>query len=178
MAEVPQNKNAGSAAFGPNASNGGRSLAGGGKRIKNLAIGRLVANRGIWDNPAPIFGRQRERDLMRRLFAMAFGALLGAAAMFIAFKFHVLRTKDDWVFVPKPSASLVDAYVDVREWDTAEWMKHPQLVKSLVLTGRADLVRRSVTNRWMEKTFGEPSSREDDRGTDKSAFSWPDSERQ
>lgn len=107
---------------------------------------------------------------MRRLFAMAFGALLGAAAMFVAFKFHVVRTTDDWVFVPKPSASLVDAYVDVREWDTAEWMKHPQLVKSLVLTGRADLVRKSVTTRWMDKTFGESPAGQDDRSSDKSAL--------
>ena len=98
---------------------------------------------------------------MRRLFAMAFGMLLGAAAMFIAFKFHVVRIKDDWVFVPKPSASLVDAYVDVREWDTAEWTKHAQLVKALVLTGRADLVRKSVTTRWMDKTFGEAPPKDD-----------------
>lgn len=93
---------------------------------------------------------------------MAFGMLLGAAAMFIAFKFHVIRTKDDWVFVPKPSASLVDAYVDVRQWDTAEWTKHTQLVKALVLTGRADLVRQSVTTRFMDKTFGEAPSRDND----------------
>ena len=103
---------------------------------------------------------------MRRLFAMAFGVLLGAAAMFIAFKFHVVRTTDDWVFVPKPSASLVDAYVDVREWDTAEWTKHTQLVKALVLTGRADLVRKSVTSRFMDKTFGEAPPRDDDTSMD------------
>jgi len=99
---------------------------------------------------------------MRRLFAMAFGALLGAAAMFIAFKFHVVRTKDDWVFVPKPPAMLVDVYVDVREWDTAEWTKHPQLVKALVLTGRSDLIRKAVTTRFMDKTFGEAPPRDDD----------------
>ena len=106
---------------------------------------------------------------MRRLFAMAFGMLLGAAAMFIAFKFHVIRTKDDWVFVPKPSASLVDAYVDVREWDTAEWTKHTQLVKALVLTGRADLVRKSVTSRFMDKTFGEAPPRDDDTSMDETS---------
>lgn len=109
---------------------------------------------------------------MRRLFALVFGALLGAAAMFIAFKFHVVRTKDDWVFVPKPSASLVDAYSDVREWDTAEWTKHPQLVKALVLTGRADLVRKAVTKRWMDKVFGERDASQDDR--DDTTFDWPD----
>jgi hypothetical protein len=99
---------------------------------------------------------------MRRLFAMVFGALLGAAAMFMAFKFHVIRIKDDVVFVPKPSAALVDAYVDVREWTTAEWAKHPQLVKALILNGRADLVRRSVTARWKDKIFGEQNGATDD----------------
>ena len=115
---------------------------------------------------------------MRRLFAMAFGVLLGAAAMFMAFKFHVVRTKDDWVFVPKPSASLVDAYVDVREWDTAEWTKHTQLVKALVLTGRADLVRQAVTNRWKDKLSGGKAPRDDDRASDDTSFDWPSTERQ
>lgn len=115
---------------------------------------------------------------MRRLFAMAFGALLGAAAMFVAFKFHVVRTKDDWVFVPKPTASLVDAYVDVREWDTAEWTKHTQLVKALVLTGRAEVMRKAVTNRWKEKVLGDKPPRNDDRFSDDTSFVEPSTERQ
>ncbi|MCX7419230.1 MAG: hypothetical protein NT013_06795 [Planctomycetia bacterium] len=115
---------------------------------------------------------------MRRLFAMVFGALLGAAAMFMAFKFHVIRTKDDgiygMVFIPKPSAALIDAYVDVREWTTAEWTKHPELVKALVLNGRADLVRKSVTARWKDKIFGEKSSEtQDDRKPDDTTFDVP-----
>ena len=114
---------------------------------------------------------------MRRLFALAFGALLGAAAMFVAFKFHVVRTTDDWVFVPKPSASLVDAYVDVREWDTSEWTKHPQLIKALVLTGHSDLMRESVTNRWKSKVFGDKTSRDSGRADD-TTFDWPSTERQ
>ena len=107
---------------------------------------------------------------MRRLFALVFGALLGAVAMFIAFKFHVLRTKDDWVFVPKPSASLVDAYVDVREWSTADWTKHPQLVKALVLTGHADVVRQAVTTRWMDKVFGERDAPGENREPDEASL--------
>lgn len=110
---------------------------------------------------------------MRRLFAMVFGALLGAAAMFVAFKFHVIRTKEDWVFVPKPSAMLVDAYVDVREWTTAEWTRHPQLVKALVLTGRADLMRKAVTSRWKEKVLGEPTSDQDSRTQNDTSLDWP-----
>ncbi len=110
---------------------------------------------------------------MRRLFALVFGAMLGAVAMFIAFKFHVLRTKDDWVFVPKPSASLVDAYVDVREWGTTDWTKHPQLVKALVLTGRADLVRQAVTTRWMDKVFGERDASGKERVPDEASLDGP-----
>jgi len=115
---------------------------------------------------------------MRRLIAMVFGALLGAAAMFTAFKFHVIRTKDDgiygMVFIPKPAAALVDAYVDVREWTTTEWAKHPELVKALVLNGKADLVRKSVTARWKDKIFGEKNSGTDDvRKPDDTTFDVP-----
>ena len=113
---------------------------------------------------------------MRRLFAMVFGALLGAAAMFMAFKFHVIRTSDDWVFVPKPSAALVDAYVDVREWTPTEWGKHPQLVKALILNNRSDLVRKAVTSRWKDKLFGDPNAKsEEDRKPDDTSLDWPSS---
>jgi hypothetical protein len=116
-------------------------------------------------------------ELMRRLFALAFGVLLGAAAMFIAFRFHVVRTNDNWVFVSKPQASLVDAYIDVREWDSAEWMKHTALVKALVRTGQADLVRKSVTAHWMDKVFGKPHSEDEPRESDAASIDWPQAER-
>ena len=102
---------------------------------------------------------------MRRLFAMVFGGMLGAAAMFIAFKFHTLRTTEDWwrlTFVPKPQAALVDAYVDVRTWNAAEWTKHPDLVKAMIKNGKGDLVRESVTSNFMENIFGKPTSQSDD----------------
>jgi hypothetical protein len=106
---------------------------------------------------------------MRRLFAMVFGSLLGAAAMFIAFKFHTIRTTDDWwvlTFVPKPQAVLIDAYVDVREWNAAEWTKHPDLVKAMIKNGKGDLVRQSVTTNFMDNIFGKPSKKsiDDDAG--------------
>ncbi len=114
---------------------------------------------------------------MRRLLALAFGVLLGAVAMFIAFRFHVVRTNDNWVFVSKPQASLADAYVDVREWDSAEWMKHTALVKALVRTGQADLVRKSVTARWMDKVFSKQHSEDEPREPDATSFDWPQADR-
>ena len=115
---------------------------------------------------------------MRRLFAVAFGVLLGAAAMFIAFRFHVVRANDNWVFVRKPEASLVDAYIDVREWDSAEWMKHTALVKALIRTGQADLVRKSVTAHWMDKVFGKQHREDEPRESDAASIDWPQAERE
>lgn len=116
---------------------------------------------------------------MRRLFAMVFGGMLGAAAMFIAFKFHTIRTKEDWwdlTFVPKPQAALIDAYVDVREWNAAEWTKHPDLVKAMIKNGRGDMVRQSVTSNFLENIFGKPSSKSDDaetRDSEDMSFDFP-----
>ncbi len=115
---------------------------------------------------------------MRRLFVLAFGVLLGAAAMFIAFRYHIVRTNDNWVGVRKPQASLADAYVDVREWDSAEWMKHTALVKALVRTGQADLVRTSVTARWMDKVFDMQDSKDEPRESDAASVDWPRAKRQ
>ena len=110
---------------------------------------------------------------MRRLLALVFGVLLGAAAMFIAFKSHVIRTKEGWVYVPKPSASLVDSFVDVREWKTTDWDKHPQLKKTLEQAGRTDLIPKPATTRWIDNVFGKRGAPDHNRKPDDTSLGWP-----
>lgn len=77
---------------------------------------------------------------MRRFFAMFFGFGLGLAAMFMAFKIHIVKTETDWHFVSKQETKVADFYVDIRNWDRAEWDRHPDLQKSLVKAGKTELM--------------------------------------
>lgn len=77
---------------------------------------------------------------MRRLFAMCFGFGLGLAAMFMAFKVHVVKTDTDWHFVKKQETRFADFYVDVRKWDRDEWSRHPDFQKALVAAGKTELI--------------------------------------
>ena len=87
---------------------------------------------------------------MRRLIAIVFGMLLGGAIVFVAFKYHVVRAAEkEFLFVPKQQASLVDAYVDIRQWDATQWDKHPELVAALTRYGRPELVKR-LDDGWLQ----------------------------
>ena len=77
---------------------------------------------------------------MRRLFTMFFGFGLGLAAMFIAFKIHVVRADSDWHFVRKQETRFADFYVDIRKWDRDEWTRHPDFQKALVASGKSELI--------------------------------------
>ncbi len=82
---------------------------------------------------------------MRRLAAVLFGMILGAGAVFTAFRYHVVRADEGYLFVPRERAALADAYVDVRQWDARQWQEHTILAQDLTAHGRGDLIVRSTT---------------------------------
>jgi hypothetical protein len=77
---------------------------------------------------------------MRRLMLCLFCFALGGAAMYTAFSYHLVRTQDEFLFVPRLESGLGDAYCDIREWKLGEWRQHPGLIRALVDHGRGDLV--------------------------------------
>lgn len=77
---------------------------------------------------------------MRRILSVLFGVLLGAAGMWTAMNYHVLRTKDGFACVPKYRAHLAGTFVDVREWGVTEWTEHPELVMTLERNKRTEII--------------------------------------
>ena len=83
---------------------------------------------------------------MRRLFAVLFGVMIGGGLVFIAFEFHVVRTKETFYLVPKKQSGLADSYADIRSWKPAQWKEHSELAQNLTASGRGHLIGDSLTD--------------------------------
>jgi hypothetical protein len=83
---------------------------------------------------------------MNRLSTLLIGALIGAAAMFTAMKYHVVRAEDGLHMIPKVSAELSGAYVDIREFDASHWDDHRALAVSIVNADKEYLLKDSAAS--------------------------------
>jgi hypothetical protein len=83
---------------------------------------------------------------MRRLMALMFGVVIGAATVYTAFQYHVVRSDQRVLLVPKQRADWHEAYVDIRPWTFREWDEHPVFAQNMVVSGHGDLVIRSATD--------------------------------
>jgi len=84
--------------------------------------------------------------LMKTLFTLAFGICLGFVLAIGAMRYHVVRATDGMHFVPKRTAHLKGAYVDIREFDAATWTEHEDLAFALVEADKAHLIADSAKN--------------------------------
>lgn len=90
---------------------------------------------------------------MKKLLAGLFCMLLGGAAAFGAFHYHVVWTKDGLTCVEKTRPELDDAWVDVRGWDAVKWSKHPRLAAALIKAGKGNVVVRAKPKGFLKRMF-------------------------
>ena len=70
-----------------------------------------------------------------------FGLLVGTCGGLFAAHYHVVRTSDGVVVVPRTERPpLRSTYVDIRAWSQAMWENHPEVTSALVADGRAELM--------------------------------------
>lgn len=79
--------------------------------------------------------------MFRRLFASCILLALGAAAMFAAFSYHLVRCDEGFLFVPRHTPGLDRVYVDIRDWQVGDWVENRDLAQALIDHGRTDLVK-------------------------------------
>lgn len=91
---------------------------------------------------------------MRRLTTLLLGMFLGGGCVYGAYQYHLVRTGDQFLLIPKGRVSLIDPYVDVREWDLDNWEKHPEVLEAMKSQGHADLLptERSGNNGDLQDT--------------------------
>jgi hypothetical protein len=81
---------------------------------------------------------------MSRLPSFLIGAAAGAALLFTAMNYHVMRAADGFHLVPKQPPRLSESFVDIRSFGMSEWASHPQLAAALVQSGKDYLLRDSA----------------------------------
>ena len=83
---------------------------------------------------------------MNRVSSFLFGVLIGAAGLYVAMTYHVVRANDGIHIVPKVSSGLADVYVDIREFDAADWNEHRGLAAALVNAEKDELLKDSAVS--------------------------------
>jgi hypothetical protein len=87
---------------------------------------------------------------MPRLPSFFAGVVSGAALLYVAMNFHVLRAGDGFHLVAKQPPRLSDVYVDIRGFSMADWANHPQLAAALVQSNREYLLGGSAAGAFQE----------------------------
>ena len=83
---------------------------------------------------------------MNRLSTLLMGVFVGAAPMFTAMKYHVVRADDGVHMIPKVSAELGGAYVDIREFDASQWDDNRALAVAIVNADKDYLLKDSAAS--------------------------------
>lgn len=96
---------------------------------------------------------------MGKAKSFLFGSLLGAATMFGAMQFHVVRSHDGFQFVPRtPQHSLGLAYADIRNWNASQWTDRPELARALMAHGSSGLIAESVADSLADSVSSESAT--------------------
>ncbi len=69
-----------------------------------------------------------------------FGMITGAALLYVAMHFHVVRGNEGVFLVPKLSNNLSDVYVDVREYTLSDWQSHKPLAAAIMRSNQSHLL--------------------------------------
>ncbi|PHR92472.1 MAG: hypothetical protein COA78_33465 [Blastopirellula sp.] len=73
------------------------------------------------------------------------GLFIGAVMIYCGLKYHVVRADDGIHFVPKLSAKLSEAYVDVRDWDITQWNEHRSLAAAVTQAEKSHLFKDAAS---------------------------------
>lgn len=84
------------------------------------------------------------------LLGMVAGAMLVAAAM----NFHLVRSDDGILMIPKLTKGLHDPYADIREFTLDDWQQHRPLAAALVQANKSELLADSSLNNFRRSIDG------------------------
>lgn len=80
--------------------------------------------------------------------------ITGAALLFVAMHYHIVRGQDGVYVVPKISNNLSDVYVDTRDYGLDEWKSHKPLAAAIMKSDQQHLLEDSTLNSFRERVGG------------------------
>jgi hypothetical protein len=83
---------------------------------------------------------------MRRLGTFLFGVVVGAALLYLATNYHVVRAKDGWHVIEKLDATFTDPYLDIRSFTLGDWADHQDLALAITNAGKQYLLVDAASN--------------------------------
>ena len=111
----------------------------------------------LYSFPVALSMRTGSHDLSRFIYGM----ICGAALLYAAMHYHVVRGKEGVFLVPKISNSLSDVYVDIREYRLSDWQRHKPLAAAIMQSNRSHLLEdaslgsfRETTRKLVDGLFG------------------------
>lgn len=69
-----------------------------------------------------------------------FGLFVGAALMYTALHYHLVRGDEGIFLVPKVTNQLGDAYVDIRGFTLEDWKQHKPLAAAMMKSNRSEIL--------------------------------------
>jgi hypothetical protein len=91
---------------------------------------------------------------MSRIGCFLAGFLVGAAAIFGALKYHVVRADDGVHLVPKISSQFGEAFVDIRQFSLSDWNDHRSLAAALIRADKAHLLQDAAMDGLRDSVEG------------------------
>ena len=82
---------------------------------------------------------------MSRIFAFLLGIAVGAFAHYAALNYHVVRAEDGFHVIPKISTGIAEAYVDIRQFELADWNEHKTLAAAIVRAEKSTLLKDAAS---------------------------------
>jgi len=80
------------------------------------------------------------------------GMICGAALLYVAMHYHLVRGREGVFLVPKISNNLSDVYVDIRTFDLADWKDHKTLAAAIMRGNQAHLLEDASLSSFRETT--------------------------
>ena len=83
-----------------------------------------------------------------------FGMITGAALLFAAMHYHVVRGDEGFFVVPKISNNLTDVVVDIRGFRLSDWNRHKPLAAAIMQSNQAHLLSDSSLGTFRDTVDG------------------------
>lgn len=80
------------------------------------------------------------------------GMFCGAALLFVAMHYHVVRGNEGVFLVPKISKNLSEVYVDTRDYQLDDWKEHKTLAAAIMQSNRSHLLEDESLGSFREST--------------------------